>query len=316
MEVFKSLSEVKKEKNTVLTMGTFDGIHLGHRRIIESVKKHSAALNARNFLITFDPHPRSVISGSNDVKLLNTLQEKIDILEEIGIQNLLIINFTKEFSMLDSEKFFKNYIIDKIGLSEIVVGYDHHFGKGRGGDENTLRELGEEYDFKVFSVDAVNINGTNVSSTKIRNAILKGDVNLAGLFLGRYYSFSGTVIRGDGRGRLLGFPTANILPNDETKLLPAIGIYAVETVIDGKKHFGVMSIGKRPTFYNDGQLTTEVYIFDFNNDIYCKKVTVNVIERIRGEEKYSSAEELVAQMEKDKQAGMEIFNRQVNKVFN
>lgn len=316
MEVFKSLSEVKKEKNTVLTMGTFDGIHLGHRRIIESVKKHAAALNARNFLITFDPHPRSVISGSNDVKLLNTLQEKIDILEEIGIQNLLIINFTEEFSMLDSEKFFKNYIIDKIGLSEIVVGYDHHFGKGRGGDENTLRELGEEYDFKVFSVDAVNINGTNVSSTKIRNAVLKGDMNLAGLFLGRYYSFSGTVIRGDGRGRLLGFPTANILPNDKTKLLPAIGIYAVETVIDGKKHFGVMSIGKRPTFYNDGQLTTEVYIFDFNNDIYGKKVTVNVIERIRGEEKYSSAEELVAQMEKDKQAGMEIFNRQVNKVFN
>ena len=316
MEVFNSLSEVKKDKNTIITMGTFDGIHLGHRKIIEGVKAHAAAQGARDFLITFDPHPRSVVAGGRDIKLLNTLQEKIDILEEIGIQNLLIIKFTKEFSLLDSEEFFKNYIIDKIGLSEIVIGYDHHFGKGRGGDENTLRELGTKYDFGVFAVDAVNINGTNVSSTKIRNALVKGEMNLANLFMGRYYCFTGTVIKGDGRGRLLGFPTANIKLDDVNKLLPAIGIYAVETIIEGKKYLGVMSIGKRPTFYNDGHLTTEVYIFDFNSNIYDKKVTVNVVERIRGEEKYSSAEELVAQMKKDKEAGIEILSRQYNKVFN
>ncbi len=316
MEVFNSLSEVKKDKNTVITMGTFDGIHLGHRKIIEGVKARATALGGRSFLITFDPHPRSVVSGGKGIKLLNTLQEKIDILEEIGIQNLLIIKFTKEFSLLNSEDFFKNYIINKIGLSEIVIGYDHHFGKGRGGDENTLRELGTEYDFKVFTVDAVNLNGTNVSSTKIRNALMKGDMQLANLFLGRYYSFSGTVIKGDGRGRLLGFPTANIKMENVNKLLPAIGIYAVEANIDGNKHHGLMSIGKRPTFYNDGHLTTEVYIFDFNKNIYDKKVTVKVVERIRGEEKYSSAEELVAQMKKDKEAGQEILSRQYNRIFN
>ncbi len=316
MEVFNSLSEVKKDNNTIITMGTFDGIHLGHRKIIEGVKARASALGGRSFLITFDPHPRSVIAGGREIKLLNTLQEKIDILEEIGIQNLLIINFTKEFSQLTSEEFFKNYIIDKIGLREIVIGYDHHFGKGRGGDESTLRELGTEYGFKVYTVDAVNLKDTNVSSTKIRNAVIKGDMQTANLFLGRYYGFTGTVVKGDGRGRLLGFPTANIKMENVNKLLPAIGIYAVEAEINSQKHHGLMSIGKRPTFYNDGHLTTEVFIFNFNENIYDKKVTVNVVERIRGEEKYSSAEELVAQMQKDKKTGQEILSRQYNRIFN
>ncbi len=312
MEVFNSLSDVKKDKNTVITLGTFDGIHLGHKKIIDEVINKAENLRARSFLITFDPHPRIVVSKGHTIKLLNTLHEKIEILGNLKIQNILIINFTKEFSQLSSEEFFKNYIIDKIGLREIVIGYDHHFGKGRGGDENTLREMGKEFDFNVTRVDAVNINGTSVSSTKIRNALAEGNIALANSFLGRYYSFQGNVVKGDGRGRLLGFPTANIKLKDENKLLPAIGIYAVELIVDDIKHFGLMSIGKRPTFYNDGQLTTEIYIFDFNKDIYNKNVNVKVVERIRGEEKYSSPEDLVAQMKKDKEAGMEIMSRLTN----
>jgi riboflavin kinase/FMN adenylyltransferase len=312
MEVFNSLSEVKKDKNTVITLGTFDGIHLGHRKIIDGVIRRAENLNARSFLITFDPHPRSVVSKGHAIKLLNTLPEKIDILNGLGVQNLLIINFTKEFSQLSSGEFFKNYIINKIGLKEIVIGYDHHFGKGRDGDEHTLREMGREYDFNVTKVDAVDINGTSVSSTKIRKSLAEGNIQLANSFLGRYYSFQGNVVKGDGRGRSLGFPTANIELKDENKLLPAIGIYAVELVLENEKHFGLMSIGKRPTFYNDGHLTTEIFIFDFDKDIYDKEVTVKVLERIRGEEKYSSPEALVAQMKKDKEAGMEIMSRLAN----
>lgn len=309
MNVFDNLSEVKKEKNTVVTIGTFDGIHLGHEKIIEEVIKKTSIYGGRNIVVTFDPHPRNVVSKGNNIKLLNTLDEKIEILKDLGIENLLVVKFTNEFSQLTSEEFFKKYIINGIGIKEVVIGYDHHFGKGRDGDKSTLEELGREFDFSVTSVDAVSINGITVSSTKIRNALDKGDVKLANTLLGRYYSFSGTVIKGDQRGRQLGFPTANIKPDDENKLLPLLGIYAVEFIVDDKKYTGLMSIGKRPTFYDEGKITTEVYIFDFEKEIYGKHVTVNMVERIRGEEKYSSAEELVEQMNKDKEAGLEIFAR-------
>ncbi len=312
MEVFESLSKVTNDKNTVVTLGTFDGVHLGHRKIIEMMRKKSEQLTGRNFLITFHPHPRKVVSkGNNNIKLLTTQSEKIALFETLGIENLLVINFTKEFSQLTYDEFFENYIIKGIGLKEIVIGYDHHFGKGRSGNADKLREIGAKHDFKVTAVDAVNIGDVSVSSTKIRNALIEGDIKKANSYLGRYYSFGGTVIKGDERGRSLGFPTANLKPEDEDKLFPAIGIYAVECFIEGIKHLGVMSIGKRPTFYDSGKVTTEVYILDFNKDIYGKFVTVNVVERIRGEEKYSSADELVEQMKKDTQAGLEILSRQV-----
>jgi len=308
MKVFNNLLDVKKDKNTILTLGTFDGIHLGHKKIIDAVVQKASVTGGRSFLITFDPHPRNVLSG-NSIKLLNSPDEKLEILKSLNIDNVLVINFTKEFSQLSSEEFFVDYIIDKIGIKEIVVGYDHHFGKGRGGDENTLKELGAKYGFIVTKVDAVSIDGINVSSSKIRNALSEGDVQTANKLLGRYYSFNGTVIRGDGRGRTLGFPTANVKLSDNNKLLPLIGIYVVEIIIEGNKHFGLMSIGKRPTFYNDGQVTNEVYIFDFEKDIYDINVTVNILERIRGEEKFSSAEELINKMNEDKKIGLEIVNK-------
>ncbi|MHB1686504.1 MAG: bifunctional riboflavin kinase/FAD synthetase [Ignavibacteriaceae bacterium] len=312
MEIFYSLSEVTKDKNTVLTLGTFDGIHPGHQKIIEKVVAEAARSNSRSFLITFDPHPRTVVSNNGDIKLLNTLHEKIEIIKNLGIQNILVINFTKEFSQISSEEFVKKYIVDSIGVKEIVIGHNHHFGKGRGGDEQALREMGKEFGFLVSTVDAVLQNGVVVSSTKIRNALVSGDVKLANSFLNRFYSFSGTVVKGDKRGRLLGFPTANIDLDDKNKLLPALGIYAVEFILDGKKNFGVMSIGKRPTFYNEGIITTEVYILDFDEDIYGKYVTVNTVERIRGEEKFSSADELIKQMKKDTETGKEILSKLIN----
>jgi len=308
MKVFKSLTEVEKNQETVLTLGTFDGIHLGHKKIIEGVVEKASQTGGRSFIITFDPHPRTIVSKSG-VKLLNTLSEKLEIINGLGIENVLVINFTKEFSQLESETFIKNYIVDKVGLREIVIGYDHHFGKGRGGDERTLRELGVRYGFGVTKVDAVFVEGISVSSTKIRNALINGEVQLASSYLGNYYSFSGTVIRGDGRGRTLGFPTANIRLGDENKLLPAIGIYAVEVLIGHKKYYALLSIGRRPTFYIDGNVTTEIYILDFDSDIYGSEVTVNMIERIRGEEKFSTAEQLIVQMQKDKEAGLEIFSK-------
>ncbi len=312
MKIFYNLSEVNKDKNTVLTLGTFDGIHVGHRNIIEKVVERAAIANSRSFLVTFDPHPRTVIKKDDEIKLLNTFQEKVEIIKNLGIQNLLVINFTKEFSQLGSEEFVKKYIIDSIGVKEIVIGHDHHFGKGRGGDEQTLKEMGKEFDFEVSVVGPVNKNGITVSSTKIRNALSGGDIMLANLFLNRFYCFSGVVVKGDQRGRLLGFPTANIELDDKNKLLPALGIYAVEFILNDEKFFGVMSIGRRPTFYNEGKITTEVYILDFDADIYGEYVTVNVVERIRGEEKFSSAEELIKQMKKDTEIGREILNNLIN----
>ena len=314
MEIFGDLSKVTYDKNTVVTLGTFDGIHAGHRKIIEEVVAKSSFYGGRNFLITFDPHPRSVVSNDHKIQILSTLEEKLKLLEQIGIQNVLIIKFTKEFSQLRASEFFQNYVLKGIGIREIVIGHDHHFGKGRDGDESKLRELGKANDFKVTTVNAVTIDSMVVSSTKIRNLLTAGDIKTANLFLERYYSFSGKVVEGDKRGRDLGFPTANIEPDNSDKLLPAIGIYAVEFFINGdsKKYTGVMSIGKRPTFYDEGKLTTEVFIFDFDKDIYGAEVTVSVVERIRGEEKFSSAEELINQMNKDVEAGMEILAKKTN----
>jgi riboflavin kinase/FMN adenylyltransferase len=309
MRIFNDLSEVQKTENTVLTLGTFDGLHLGHKKIIEKLKKKAVSLNCRNFVITFSPHPRNVISGNNTVKLLTTDEEKIKLFEEYGIENLLIVNFTKEFSQLSSEVFFKDYILEKIGLKEIIVGYDHHFGKGRNGDVNTLRKMGVEFDFDVTTVEAFKVNNDPVNSTKIRKALSSGDMKTANSYLGRGYSFSGMVVSGDKRGRKLGFPTANIRIDGDEKLLPVLGIYAVEFSFDNEVHKGLLSVGIRPTFYNSGNIVPEVYLYDFDRDIYDKNVTVRIVDWIRGEEKFPSAEALIEQMQKDKIKGLEIFKK-------
>jgi riboflavin kinase / FMN adenylyltransferase len=312
MQVFRHKSELSKDQNTVLTIGTFDGIHLGHREIINKVKQIASGKNSRTFFITFDPHPRQVLSTNFEMKLLTLLPEKIELLESYGIENLFIIPFTREFSQLSSKEFFLEYIIGSVGLNNIVVGFDHHFGKDRGGDFKTLEELGSSNNFGVTVVDPYTVDGEIVSSTKIRKALSSGDMEKANKYLGRSYSLEGKVISGDRRGRELGFPTANIELNSSEKLLPALGIYAVEVLIENRKFKGLLSIGKRPTFYDAGVIVPEVFIFDFDEDIYGRSLKIKLIERIRDEQKYSSAEELIAQMNRDKTEGIRILNKLFN----
>ena len=307
MNIFHDISEIHKDENTFLTLGTFDGIHLGHQKIIDNLIRKTRSAGGRNFLITFDPHPRNVISKTSDFRILSTPAEKAVVLKKLGIMNLLVINFTKEFSQLSAEEFFKDYIIDRIGIKDVIIGYDHHFGKGRGGDESTLRDMGRQYGFEVETVDAFRLEGEIISSTKIRKALINGEIRTVNSYLGRNYEFSGSVIAGDKRGRELGFPTANIKLDNEFKLLPALGIYLVEFFVNNIHRYGLLSIGKRPTFYNSGKIVPEVYIYDFDDEIYGESVKVSVIERLRGEEKFSSADELVKQMKIDKMNGIEII---------
>ena len=307
MKVYQHLNEIERDPNTVLTIGTFDGIHLGHQKILEKLFERSRHHKGRSFLITFHPHPRKVITKANGLKILSTPEEKALILEKMGLENLFIINFTKEFSQQSPIEFFRNFIISKIGLKEIVIGHDHKFGKGREGTSDTLKTLGKEFNFKISMVDEYKLGDETISSTKLRHAIMDGDIKRANSFLGREYTFSGTVISGDKRGRLLGYPTANIKLDDNDKLLPGLGIYAAEVIIDNQKFASLLSIGKRPTFYDNGEIVPEVYIYDFDKNIYDKKITVNVLDKIRNEEKFSSSEELINQMNKDKEAGMKIF---------
>jgi len=312
MKIIKDLREIKRDEKTVITLGTFDGLHLGHQRIFDAVIKKSRQLGGRNFLITFDPHPRKVIPGRNDVKLLSTLEEKITILENIGLENLFVIKFTREFSQQTPEQFVEKYLVKGIGLKEIVIGYDHHFGKGRDGDFELLQRLGQKFDFAVTLIPEYTVEGETISSTKIRNALLAGDVIKANKMLGRHYSFKGKVVKGDGRGKDLGFPTANLSIENEDKLIPAKGIYASECIIDGKKYYGLLSLGSRPTFHTNGDVIPEFYIFDFKKDIYNKVLDVNLVEKIRNEEKFNSVEELISRMKMDEEAGKEILSKIIN----
>jgi riboflavin kinase/FMN adenylyltransferase len=312
MRIIKDLSEIERDDKTVITLGTFDGLHIGHQQIVDTVIQKSRQTGSRNLLITFDPHPRKIVPGRNDVKLLSTLEEKILILEKLGLENLFIIKFTSEFSKQTPEQFVEKYLVNGIGLKEIIIGYDHHFGKGRGGDFELLQNLGQKFNFDVTVVPEYSIDGETVSSTKIRNALLSGDVVKAGKMLGRLYSFKGIIVRGDGRGKKLGFPTANISIDNEDKLIPAKGIYAGECIVEGEKHYGLLSLGSRPTFHKDGEIIPEFYIFDFDRDIYDKVMQVNLVEKIRDEEKFNSVEELITRMKKDEETGKEILSKLIN----
>lgn len=309
MQIFYSIKDLKKNKNTVLTLGTFDGIHPGHLKIIDRLVSCSKERGCRSVVITFYPHPRTILGNDNSVKMLTTQDEKIELLEKLRVENLLIINFTKEFASLSAEDFIYDYLINGIGLTEIVLGHDHHFGKGRRGNAELLQKIADKEGFIVTKAEAFMIDGEAVSSTKIRNAIAEGDIIRANKLLGRNYEFSGIVVGGDKRGRELGFPTANIKLSSQEKLLPASGVYAVKVMVENERHTGLLSIGKRPTFYNQGELVSEVYIFDFNREIYGAKVTTELVERLRGEVKFNSAEDLINQMNTDKENGYKIFNK-------
>jgi len=306
MQVYRDFRNLKRNENTFLTIGTFDGIHIGHKKIIDALRDKALSNGGRSLVITFNPHPKNVLSNTK-ARVLTSLREKEAILSELGVEDLIVINFTKEFSQINAGDFLKNILVDKVGVKEIFIGYDHHFGKGREGNKDVLVSTGKELGFKVTEVAPEKINNETISSTLIRDYLEKGSIDKVNSFLGRSYTFSGTVVEGDKRGRTLGFPTANIDLEDEDKLLPAFGVYVVEFFVRGEKHYGLLSVGRRPTFYNFGTIIPEVYIYDFDDDIYGEFVTVNVLGRLRGEEKFSSVEELIEQMHKDKADGSEFL---------
>lgn len=283
----------------MVTIGTFDGVHIGHRKILERIIHSALELHCESVVLTFFPHPRMVLQESSEVKLLNTIDEKITLLETIGIDNLIIHPFDKEFSRLSAEEFVKNILVDQLNIQKIIIGHDHRFGRNRTADINDLIEFGKEYGFEVEQISAQEINEIAVSSTKIRNAILDGNIILANNYLGYPYFFSGEVVKGKQLGRTIDFPTANIHIKEDYKLIPKNGVYIVKSHYNHEPIFGIMNIGIRPTVNGENQ-TIEVHFFDFDKDIYHEIITVEILEFIRDEHKFESLEALQNQIQKDK----------------
>ena len=311
MQIFRSIDEFEKVENSVITIGTFDGVHAGHRDIISRLKTYADKNNLRDVVITFEPHPRMVIADY-DIKLLSTLNEKIEFLESIGVSNLLILNFTIEFSKQSSEEFIKNVVCNKIGTRHIIIGHDHKFGKDRGGDEDQLKKLGLGYDFTVEIVEPVSKEGNIISSTLIRKSLLNGQVELASDLLGRNYCFRGKVVRGVARGTILGFPTANIEVENAGKLIPQNGVYIVECKIKDNIVFGVMNVGIRPTFADTKRVIIEVHLIEFKREIYGEEIKVSLLKRLRDEKKFDSKEELIYQIERDKRKAVQYIGTIIN----
>ena len=289
-------------KCPVVTIGSFDGVHLGHACVIQHLKEKAAGIDGESVIISFEPHPREVLyPREQKIGILTTLEEKISILEKYGVDHLIILKFTLEFAQQSYTDFVKKILVDKLKIKGLVVGYDHRFGKDRAGNFENLQELANEYGFFLEKEVVFEEDDVNVSSTKIRNALTVGDITTVNRFLGYPYSVTGKVVYGHHLGNQIGFPTANIQVSDERKLLPAIGVYAVKVIIGQEIFNGMLNIGIRPTVSNDGQISCEVYIFDFNRDLYGKTITINFITRIRGERKFDDIKELRAQLQKDQE---------------
>jgi len=303
------LDDVERVPNSVITVGTFDGVHAGHRAIIDTVAEKARQRDARSVLVTFDPHPRDIINpGDAGIKLLTTLQERSEILEELGIDTMVVIPFDRDFSLLSSEEFVRDIIHKKVGVSEFVIGYDHQFGRNREGTIETIERLGNELGFDAYVVSKREVGEKTVSSSAIRNAISEdGNVEEAAEFLQRPYRLNATVVHGDKRGKEIGFPTANLKPEHSRKIIPKDGVYSVRVRINGDWYDGMMNIGTRPTF--DGKVRTlEVNLFNFDEDIYGKEVQVRFFNRIRDEKKFDGKEELIDQLKKDEQQAKEMLS--------
>ncbi|MCD4698404.1 MAG: bifunctional riboflavin kinase/FAD synthetase [Bacteroidales bacterium] len=300
MKTYTNVSEFKGGSFPVVTVGTFDGLHIGHQKIIRRMKEIAKEKNGEAILVTFDPHPRQVLnSDTSELRFINTRSRKLKLLDSFGIDKMIVIPFTSEFAQTSSDDFIRDYLVEIIGVKKLIVGYDHHFGKDREGNYDQLKLLGEKFGFAVEEVEAQYIEDAAVSSTKIRKALMAGDVITANKMLGYDYSISGTVIEGNKIGSAIGFPTANLDVEDKLKLIAAGGVYACKVEIDGRSYYGMANIGTRPTVGING-LVTEVHIFDFDEVIYGHELTIYFAERIRDERKFESLDHLTAQLVKDK----------------
>lgn len=285
----------------MLTVGTFDGVHIGHQKIIERIQSIAQRLNGETALLTFYPHPRKVLFEDSDLKLIHTQEEKEQRLEKVGIDHLIVHPFTRDFSRLTALQYVRDLLVQKIGVRALVVGYDHHFGRNREGSFDELREYGEVYGFEVVEIPAQDIDDVSVSSTKIRNALAEGNIAKANKFLGSPFLITGTVVVGQKLGRELGFPTANIRVEEDYKLLPANGVYAAYIYVSGIKYSGMLNIGVRPTV--DGKSRTiEANIFDFDGDVYGHRIQLELMGRIRDEMRFDDLEALKSRLNADRVA--------------
>ena len=300
--------EITRDDRSVLTTGTFDGVHIGHRAIIRYLVERAQKMGGVPTLVTFDPHPREVIAGIR-VPLLTTMAERADLARGLGIDRFVVLPFTRDLSMLEPKAYITDVLLGQIGMKEIVVGYDHRFGSGARGDRDLLDRLGADHHFSVDVIPEQIETGVTVSSTEIRQRLASGDVKRAAQLLGRPYRFSGTVVRGEGRGRTIGFPTANVQPEHDRKMLPGVGVYAVRANLPPEASgargsaplLGMMNVGKRPTFEADGAVKAEVHLFETDADLYGRRLTLDVIARIRGEQRFDGPQALVAQLKEDRQ---------------
>lgn len=304
------LDDVKRNPNTVLTVGTFDGVHAGHRAILDTVIEKAEERSARSVLVTFDPHPRNIINpGDAGIKLLTTIQERSEILNELGVEQMVVIPFDRDFSLLSSEEFVRDIVYNKIGVSQFVIGYDHQFGRNREGTIETIESLGHDLGFETHVVSRREIGEQTVSSTAIRLALSEeGDVEQAAEFLQRPYRLNGTVVHGEKRGKEIGYPTANIKPEHPQKVIPRDGVYAVRLRVMDNWFKGMMNIGTRPTF-KENKRTLEVNLFDFDQEIYGKEVQVRFFNRIRDEVKFEGINELIQQLKEDEKRARSLLEK-------
>ena len=301
------LKRVRRAADAIVTVGSFDGVHLGHRQILDHLISRAQACNAPSVVVSFDPHPREVISG-HPMPLLSSVKERETLLDAIGLDRFIVLPFTREFSALSAENFVRSILVERIGMAEMIVGHDHGFGRGRSGNADLLRMMGDELGFSVYVVSAHLLDSGIVSSSTIRSQLHDGDVRGASRLLGRHYSIVAEVIRGDGRGHQMGYPTANLDVSPQRKVLPRRGVYAVLTALDHSVYGGMMNIGVRPTISSGAQIRVEVHLFDKSVDLYGRTVDVSIVERIRDEVKFAGLDELTVQLEKDERVCRDILN--------
>jgi len=307
VKTYNCIKDFKSAKNTVVTIGAFDGVHLGHQAIFKQMQDEAKKIDGETVVITFSPHPRIVLGiDTANLKFIKTEKNKLLCIEKAGIDHLIIVEFTREFASLSSETFIKNYIVDFIHPKVFIIGYDNHFGNNREGSLDILKSLCKQYGFVVKKVDAIVIDDITISSTEIRNLLTQGNIMEANKLLGQEYSITGKVVRGQSIGHNLGFPTANIEVADEYKLIAAVGVYACRVHCLDKIYKGMSNIGFRPTIDN-GDLTIEVNIFDFNKVIYGKEITISFVKRMRDENKFENIKALKTQLALDKIVALSIL---------